>query len=395
VGAASTTQTGMLKGKMAYIAPEQARGDAVDARADVFSVGVMLWEAMAASRFAAADSQSAILARRLSGNEPRIRNVVPDADPELAEICDRAMAHDPEQRYPSAQALRDALETFLDRFSRRVGSREVGELLGNLFAEDRDALRKAIDEQMKRVMRETSHVLPVPTFDVLQGGGDPTPLSIPNHRQRFRDEPTVQEGRPPGWEPTPSSVSASPGTLVAAHISQPAPPHPPSPLRPLLIALSLLASAAAIAVLFLFFTRSPASPTASANASPAATTAAPPTAAAPDGEKVKLSITFGPAGTTAKLDGVPLAQSPFVAHVPRDGSMHRIDVEGPGLESQTKMISYDQDVAIVVELGPATSASASATGSPVGTGRLPVAPGTAGKGGKQPREIDEQDPYKK
>ncbi|NUO50730.1 MAG: serine/threonine protein kinase [Polyangiaceae bacterium] len=422
VGAASTTQTGMLKGKMSYIAPEQAKGDAIDARADVFSVGVMLWEAMAASRFAHGDSQSAVLARRLSGHEPRIREVVPDADPELADICDKAMAQDPNNRYASAQALRDALEAFLDRFSRRVGSREVGELLGRLFAEDRDALRKAIDEQMKRVLRETSHVLPVPTFNVHQGGSDATPHSGRIRRHAFRDDPTVPEGRPgePGeqeetptslsnpraqYEQTPpsfsariipdhapGSFSATPGTLATAHISQP-PAAKKSGALPLLIALAGLAAASVSVAAFAFYTRKPATSEPAASAAAAGATAS---AAATD--KIKLSITFGPAGTTAKLDGVPLLESPFVAHVVRDGSMHRIDVEGPGLESQTKMISFDKDVAIVVDLVPAAAGSAnaapSATSAPnVGTGRVPSGP--LPKDPKGPREIDEADPYKK
>jgi hypothetical protein len=78
--------------------------------------------------------------------------------------------------------------------------------------------------------------------------------------------------------------------------------------------------------------------------------------------------------------------------------MHRIDVEGPGLESQTKMISFDKDVAIVVELAPAAADSAnaatSATAIPTaGQGRVPSGP--LPKDPKGPREIDETDPYKK
>ena len=126
VGAATNTQSGTFKGKLSYVAPEQAAGTLLDARADVFSVGVMMWEAIAGRRFAQGDTQSALLCRRLSGTEPRIRDVVPDADPELADVCDRAMAYDPAARYATAQELRDALEAYLERSSRRVGPREIG-----------------------------------------------------------------------------------------------------------------------------------------------------------------------------------------------------------------------------------------------------------------------------
>src|SRR5262249_16943853 len=72
---------------------------------------------------------------------------------------------------------------------------------------------------------------------------------------------------------------------------------------------------------------------------PATTAEAP-----PEAPPIKLVITFGPPGAVAKLDGVPLAESPFVAQARRDGSMHRVDVEGPGLAPETRLVSYEKDV---------------------------------------------------
>ncbi len=74
---------------------------------------------------------------------------------------------------------------------------------------------------------------------------------------------------------------------------------------------------------------------------------------------IKLSITFGPPGAVAKLDGVPLTGSPFVAQAPRDGSMHRIDVEGPGLTPRTTThgeLRRRRRHARVVSLAPRTPA---------------------------------------
>jgi hypothetical protein len=116
---------------------------------------------------------------------------------------------------------------------------------------------------------------------------------------------------------------------------------------------------------------------------------------------VAVSITFGPPGAVAKLDGVTLAESPFVAQVRRDGSMHRIDVEGPGLKPETRMVAYEKDVVVVVALQPAEPAApVSATAEPakrlVVPGPLPgPLPGSGKpKPGKPGREIDEKDPYK-
>ena len=154
-GAAGTTQNGMFKGKLAYVAPEQATGDPVDARADVFAVGVMLWEAIAGRRLARGDSESAMLSRRLSGTEPRIRQVVPDVDAELADICDRAMAHQASARFASAEEFRIALEGYLARTSPRAGAREVGQFVDALFVQERVEMRLVIDEQMKRLQGRT------------------------------------------------------------------------------------------------------------------------------------------------------------------------------------------------------------------------------------------------
>lgn len=378
-GASSNTASGVFKGKLAYVAPEQAAGSPTDARSDLFSVGVMLWEAMAGHRFAQGEAQTAILARRLAGTEPRIRDVAPDADAELADICDKAMAHDPKDRFETAQAFRDALDNFLDRFSRRVGSREVGDYMAGLFGEERERIRLIIDEQMKRLQRETSESLPVPTLDVHQVGGETTPVTKIEGRGAPKEAVDVSPA---------TSPSGSHGTLVTAHISQ-GPPPARSAAPTILLGLSALALASVVGVGMLLFLRAPAGPRDVAGASGSGTA----TSSVPNAERARLSITFGPAGATAKLDGVALPESPFVAQVPRDGSMHRIEFSGAGLVPETRMLSYDKDVSITVSLTPeepnaAGSASSGPAVAPTGVGRMPKNP-------KQPHEIDEKDPYKK
>ncbi|APR79129.1 serine/threonine protein kinase [Minicystis rosea] len=164
-GAVGTTQSGMFKGKLAYVAPEQANGDPVDARADVFGVGVMLWEAIAGRRLARGDSQSAMLSRRLAGTEPRIREEVSSVDAEIADICDKAMAHRANDRFASAEDFRAALEGYLARTSPRTGAREVGQFVEELFVAEREKLRVVIDEQMKRIQREASTAMLLPLME--------------------------------------------------------------------------------------------------------------------------------------------------------------------------------------------------------------------------------------
>ncbi len=367
-GAASNTQSGVFKGKLAYVAPEQASGEPVDARADVFAVGVMLWEAMAGRRFAQGESQTAVMARRLSGREPRIREVVPDADPELADICDRALAHEPRDRYASALEMREALEGFLDRFSRRVGAREVGEFVSRLFVDEREKIRVVIDEQIKRLQRETSTVLPMPTLDVFPGARDPTPITTVESRAAAE-----------------RLLARSQGTLAAANISQ-APPTGRGAGSTTLIGLVVLALALAGGLAAVLLVKGSAK-TSAAEAGSAAPSAAPAAA------QIKLSITFGPAGATAKLDGVPLVESPFVAQVRRDGTMHRIDVEGPGLEPEMRMVSFEKDVVVNVSLKPKAPEPAATAAPKPEPSTTAASPGKA-KTVKPARGIDEKDPYK-
>jgi len=405
VGAANVTQSGVFKGKVSYMAPEQAKGDHVDARADVFSVGVMLWEAMAGRRLTHGVTQGEVLARRMGGTEPSIRDVVPDADPELADICDRAMAYDPDDRYASAQEMRDALEAYLHRFSRLVGSRDVGRLVSELFAEEHDRIRTIIDEQMKQMLRETAQSLPVPTLELWANSIDHTPTAVSGRSRR---------GSLPGQSGLHSSLhgddtipGTGSGTLVGANVSTA--PAARGSRTTLIVGISAaLVSIVGIALAVVFVGTSDGSASAPSPAGSAAGTSAP---TAEDAETITLEIAFGPPSATAKLDGVALAQTPFVAQMPRDGSAHTLEVSAPGYVTQSTMLSYDSDIdlnVVLEEEGPDADPSASTAPKPAPVGgRIPTPPVPKGKtppppppppaggDGKKPLSIDEEDPYGK
>jgi serine/threonine-protein kinase len=143
----SLTNAGVFKGKFAYAAPEQVRGEFVDQRSDLFAVGVMLWEAIAMRRFAPGPPTRLSVDRRLRGIEPRIREAVPDVEPVLADICDRAIHLDKECRYKSAAEFRADLERFL----LVSGEPEIAldKLLSTKFAVERAAMHKLIDAYTK------------------------------------------------------------------------------------------------------------------------------------------------------------------------------------------------------------------------------------------------------
>ncbi|HET8935084.1 MAG TPA: serine/threonine-protein kinase [Polyangiales bacterium] len=143
--AATSTAPGVFVGKFSYAAPEQILGRPVDPRTDVFAVGVMLWQALAQRRFSTASPTPEAFRARADGSEPRIREVAPEVDPELADICDRAMATNPEDRFPTAQAFRTALQDYMDARNMRVHDADLGALMQQVFEEERAALHAQIE----------------------------------------------------------------------------------------------------------------------------------------------------------------------------------------------------------------------------------------------------------
>jgi serine/threonine-protein kinase len=148
--ASTLTMPGMFKGKFAYAAPEQATGRPVDARADVFAVGVMLWEAIAGRRFAEPAPTHETFHARATGREPRILEVAPDTEPMLADICNRALAVDPDQRFSSAQAFRSELQDYLLLTGQRPDSAELAQLMREVFSSEREAMHQVIQRAMKQ-----------------------------------------------------------------------------------------------------------------------------------------------------------------------------------------------------------------------------------------------------
>jgi len=108
------TRTGLLKGKVAYMAPEQARGDAVDRRADIWSLGVVIWEAVTGRRLFKAVNEAATLNLTLSQQIDAPSSRRPDVPAALEAILMRAVARNPAERYATAAVMRDDIEAWLD-----------------------------------------------------------------------------------------------------------------------------------------------------------------------------------------------------------------------------------------------------------------------------------------
>jgi eukaryotic-like serine/threonine-protein kinase len=131
------TDPGSLRGTLAYMSPEQVRGEAVDARSDVFSLGIVLYELTLATRLFHGNETE--LMRRITEVPilpPRARD--PGYPAALETIVMRALAQDRDQRYPDVATLREDLAAFCASAGLDAGAASLGEYLRRLFGEAPD-----------------------------------------------------------------------------------------------------------------------------------------------------------------------------------------------------------------------------------------------------------------
>ncbi len=276
----SHTRTGQLKGKLGYMAPEQARGDDLDRRADLFAAGVLLWETLAGKRLfrGKSDTDAETLSRVLTSEIPRIKLVNPEVPDALDAFVARALERKIEQRFANGADMIDALEAAAGPLlgTSRDVAKYVEATVGEEIAKRRDALRS---------------MSAVPMEDELAG--------VP---QLF-----------------PSSVSST--TLSVAH-TRPSGPvsvvvqHAPPPQKSQAVVIGVLAGALIVTLggigLLLFAKSTPSPPPAQRPVTTgSAVVAPPPPSAAPAAEPA--------ASVTPSASAAPPAPSASVAPPPKVG----------------------------------------------------------------------------
>lgn len=133
VSASEDTDIGVLKGKYAYMSPEQARGEEVDARTDLFALGVVLYELLTGENpFLVPESAYETLRRVRDCDYRRLSARMPGLPAELVSIVERAMSPRPEDRHPNAGLLYEELVQFLYSSGRRAGGHDLADFLAEL-----------------------------------------------------------------------------------------------------------------------------------------------------------------------------------------------------------------------------------------------------------------------
>jgi len=130
------TQVGMIKGKVAYMSPEQAAGKVIDHRSDIFATGILLYELIAGGRMFKGDDTLQILSKVREAEFTPLGTLKGGLPEKLYEIASKALAKDPEDRYQSCADMQADIEECIFRLNLRPSGRSLAEYLKLLFAEE-------------------------------------------------------------------------------------------------------------------------------------------------------------------------------------------------------------------------------------------------------------------
>ena len=333
------TAAGVFKGKLTYVPPEQLLGQPVDRRADLFAGGVMLFEAVTGHSPWKGMTNATVTHALAGGRIPRLMEY-PGAPPELAAICDQALAVDPDSRYGTALEFRDAIDEVVAEHHLEADHLQLGAYVSTVLAGAKLRTRKIIEEQMRApgtaALRQSLPLLdgltPSPTEKVqgrdLQSLMASSEMPDTGARARERLGPTtiallglfggllVVLVALVAWlvvrlAPGPAPVVVETGTPEPAvrALPRPAPVEPP-----------------------------PASPV-------------PPAERAVAPRRVTVRIRTSPAQARVVLDD-QVMPNPFEGTFLADRATHRLWVSAPGHEELRRTLELDHDLDLDVTISP-------------------------------------------
>jgi serine/threonine-protein kinase len=305
------TETGEMKGKLSYMAPEQVTTKDVDRRVDIFALGCVLYEATVGKRPFHGDDALATLYQLLEQPILPPGAVLTGYPPALERIVVRALAKDPKDRYQTAEEMAQALEAWLASTRTIVNETQVSETLRAALGERVEARTRLIHETTARL-------------DAAQ-----TP------------QPAADTNAPAKDSSVPTSESAS----TARSVHEAKREGAARALRWALVAASLVAMAGLV-VVATGAGRSKASPGAGKPERVVANVT--PTESEP--ERVVITVKTEPPDAVIRIDEGPPLVSPYRATVQPDQRDRTLLASAPGYEDRTQRVRFDQTKEIVLVL---------------------------------------------
>jgi serine/threonine-protein kinase len=311
------TETGVIKGKLRYMPPEQITGDAVDQRADIYAAGVMIWEAAAGQQIWKGLTDAQVMHQVLNCEVPSPRTVRPNVSERLEQICMKALSSEPDGRYATAAELEAELESALDDLGSRVTHRSLGKTVSELFSTERKETKSLVEAQLSKVAS-----LSAEEYQAVESSA----------KAGFLVSGTTAHGN------THSRVRRGPAEEKKHQQKR----------------VAIFVAGAAIAGFAGFTMLTGKDPKAAQSGSEIASVAASPAIATavekPAPVQVSLRISASPPEAKLFFDGEPLPMNPFIQVLTASASEHEIRAEAEGHQVSTRKVVGDRDAEIMMKL---------------------------------------------
>jgi serine/threonine protein kinase len=381
------TETGEMKGKLAYMAPEQVTAKDIDHRADIFALGCVLYEVTVGRRPFQGEGALSTLYQLLEQNVASPSEIIDGFPVELSAIILKALAKDANDRYQTAEDLRVALESWIASSGSNASEREIAALLKSTVGAEIDEKSKKIYDASNRLKEDG----PAPV-DTESGNSRPT-SPTPNSPRR-EGAITVDRGVAAGsvreksswWMPVGAGLAVLGVVVVLARGTLGSVPPPTAPTT----TVTGVARPSSQPVDPPPVEREPRQQQQA------------PTVAEP--RPVKITLRTLPSNAVLRIDdGAPLA-APYIVEVAPSSQQHVITASAPNYAVLTSQVTFDQSREIVLELEQKTrqqtrrgrtqaSAEPAVTSTPNSAPVPPKAHEAPPAPGKRPRTLDEANPF--
>jgi serine/threonine protein kinase len=410
-GRAAQTRTGVVKGKLAYMSPEQCRGVRVDRRTDVFALGVVLYEVSLQRRAFRGDSEYQTMERIVRGDLAPPSQVMPGYPPALEQIIQRAMSTDLTQRYATAAEMGAALEQFARAEGLPDGKGVMKEHMRAIYGEapapgvpvapvtlaleslrapsvessgstsDTHESPAALAAAAMAPRVATNVMVPTGPMPVV-AGPSPTgamnaqrPMQFPFGTQPMK--PTAVGSETLGGGALASRAAVASGVAARSGTRAVSVAEAPRSRAPWIIAGAVLLAGVSVAAVIVMTSgdakreTGAAAPAVAAPAAAAATeteTETEPETATGTGAAVSTTITLtitapdGPAEVS--VDGTRVGTTPYAHPLERGRARHKIEIRRSGFATFRKTITADEDQAIEAILVPRSARTAAPSPPP-------------------------------
>ena len=163
----ASTHTGVVKGKFAYMSPEQVSAEPLDRRSDIFALGILLWEALTGRRLFKGGTPRETVAAILRDSIRHPKKLRPDVPDGLANVALRCLRQSPQARYATAKEVADELRAFVKDSGQLADESDLAEMLESLFSRERAELEAKLDESITAAKSRAATMSPQGKKDLI------------------------------------------------------------------------------------------------------------------------------------------------------------------------------------------------------------------------------------